>query len=99
MVRRHGEAYFPVDVQVTFADGERITEQWHGRDRWKQYTITRGARGVSAAVDPERVLLLDINYTNNSRTLSPKAGEAATKWALKWMVWLEDALLAWAFFA
>jgi hypothetical protein len=99
VVRRHGEAHFPVDVRIIFADGEQVTEHWHGRDRWKEYTFTRKARAESAAVDPERVLLLDINYTNNSRTLSPKAGEAATKWALKWMVWLEDALLAWVFFA
>jgi hypothetical protein len=54
---------------------------------------------VSAEVDPGRVLLLDVNYTNNSRTLAPRGREAATKWSLKWMVWLQDLLLSWAFFA
>ena len=49
------------------------------------------ARGV-------RVLLLDLNYTNNSRTLEPVGGEAATKWAVKWLIWLQSALLNWAFF-
>jgi hypothetical protein len=42
------------------------------------------------------VLLLDVNYTNNSRTLKPKGSAAATKWSLKWMVWLQDAMLTWA---
>jgi len=75
-----------------------ITEQWNGRDRWRQFTYERESRAVSAQVDPERILLLDVNYTNNSKTLAPEGPRAATKWALKWMVWLEDALLTWAFF-
>jgi hypothetical protein len=97
IVRRYGEAVFPVDIAVTFEDGSRVTEQWDGRDRWILYTYDRSSRGMSAQVDPERVLLLDINYTNNSKTLSPKSSEAATKWSLKWMVWLQDAILTWAF--
>jgi hypothetical protein len=96
-VRRHGEAFFPVDILVKFADGEQVTEHWSGRDRWRQYTYRRKSRAVSAHVDPSRILLLDVNYTNNSKTLEPRAGAAASKWSLKWMVWLQDALLSWAF--
>ena len=44
------------------------------------------------------MLLLDIDYANNSRTLEPRGDEAATKWALKWMSWLQDLLLTAAFF-
>jgi hypothetical protein len=98
VVRRHGEAVFPVDVRVTFENGEQVTEQWDGRDRWKLYGYSRANRALSAEVDPDRVLLLDVNYTNNSRTLKPRGSEAATKWSLKWMVWLQDALLTWGFF-
>ena len=53
---------------------------------------------MHAEVDPERTLLLDVNYTNNSQTLQPQAGDAASKWSLTWMVWLQDLLLTWAFF-
>jgi aminopeptidase N len=98
-VRRYGEATFPVDIVVTFANGEKVTERWGGEQRWRQYVYTRESRAVSAQVDPNRVLLLDVNYTNNSKTLVPQAPRAATRWALKWMVWLQDALLSWAFFA
>jgi hypothetical protein len=98
IVRRHGEAIFPVDVLVTFANGEQIREHWDGVDRWKAYTYDRAARAVSAEVDPDRVLLLDVNYTNNSRSLSPKSAEAAQKWSLKWMVWMQDLMLTWSFF-
>ncbi len=95
VVRRYGEALFPVDVAVTFRDGERVVEHWDGRDRWKEYVYDRSAQALTAQVDPERVLLLDVNYTNNSRTLEPKGGAAATKWSMTWMVWLQDNLLTW----
>jgi hypothetical protein len=49
----------------------------------------------SAQVDPSRTLLLDVDYTNNSRTLEPKGEAAATKWAATWTVWLQDDLLSW----
>jgi peptidase M1-like protein len=97
VVRRYGEAIFPVDVVVTFANGDTANERWDGRDRWKLYTYDRPAAAVSAVVDPNDVLLLDVNRTNNSRTLAPKSGEAATKWSMKWMVWLQDALLTYGF--
>ncbi len=96
IVRRRGEAIFPVDVLVTFRDGERVTEHWDGKDRWKLYTYDRRAQALSAEVDPARVLLLDVDYTNNSETLEPQGARAATKWSLKWMVWLQDGLLSWA---
>jgi Peptidase family M1 domain len=99
VVRRYGEAIFPVGVRVTFANGEQVNEEWSGRERWKLYSYERHARAVSAEVDPDRVLLLDIDYTNNSWTLEPRGGDAATKWSLKWMIWLQDLLLSWAFFA
>src|SRR5260370_24407129 len=35
VVRRYGEALFPVDLLVTFKSGEKITEHWNGRDRWR----------------------------------------------------------------
>ncbi|HSK08553.1 MAG TPA: M1 family metallopeptidase [Vicinamibacterales bacterium] len=96
-VRRHGEAIFPVDVLVTFDNGETVREQWDGRDRWRLYTYERATRGVSAEVDPDRVLLLDVNFTNNSQTLAPRTAEATRKWTTIWLGWLQDALLTFAF--
>ena len=45
----------------------------------------------------DRVLLLDVDYANNSWTAAPRAGAAATKWMLRWMVWLQDLMLTYAF--
>jgi hypothetical protein len=97
VVRRHGEAIFPVEVAVRFADGHAVRERWDGRDRWRQFTYERASRAVSAEVDPDRVLLLDVNFTNNSRTLEPRTAEATRKWTAIWLGWLQDALLTFAF--
>jgi Peptidase family M1 domain len=98
VVRRFGEAIFPVDVVTTFRDGQRVTERWDGRDRRAIYTYDRPSEGLKVEVDPERVLLLDVNYTNNSATTEPRAAEASLKWSLKWLVWLQDLMLTYAFF-
>jgi hypothetical protein len=97
VVRRYGEATFPVDVVTTFADGHQITERWNGRDRRAIYVYDRASRAAQAQVDPRRVLLLDTAYTNNSRTLTPRGSEASLAWAARWMVWLQDLMVTYAF--
>ena len=98
VARRFGEALFPVDVVTTFRNGERITERWDGRDRRAIYTYERPSQALSVQVDPERVLLLDVSYTNNSATLDPRADEASLKWSLSWLAWLQDLMVTYAFF-
>ena len=96
--RRFGEALHPVDVVTTFRNGETVTERWDGRDRRAIYTYDRPSQALSVQVDPARLLLLDVNYTNNSATLEPRAGDASLKWSLKWITWLQDLMLTYAFF-
>lgn len=98
VVRRFGEGRFPVDVRIVFADGQEIRERWDGRDRWRQFVYDRDVPAVSAEVDPERVLLLDVDRTNNSATLRPRRAEAARQWSLAWLLWLQDHLLTYGFF-
>jgi hypothetical protein len=99
VVRRLGEARFPVDLLVSFADGTTRRERWDGRERWKLFVMEGPSPAVSAIVDPDRVLLLDVDYTNNSRSVEPEAAAAATKGALFWATWLQDLVLTWMFFA
>jgi aminopeptidase N len=99
VVRRYGEAMFPIDVVTTFENGERKKESWDGQDRHVIYTYERASKAVSVQVDPDRVLLLDLNYTNNSRSLAPRTRAASLKWALTWMTWLEQMMLTYGFFA
>jgi hypothetical protein len=98
VARRFGDGVFPVTVRVTSADGTRTDWSWDGRDRWKMFQVDGQVAPVSAEVDPDRVLLLDANRTNNSRTLDPPARKTATRWSLTWLVWLQDQLLTYGFF-
>ena len=75
----------------------QVRDTWDGLARWHLLTYDKPVKAVSVQVDPERVLLLDTNYTNNSRTLEPVTDAAATKWSLRWMVWLQDLLMTCAF--
>ena len=109
--RRYGEARFTgasgtrtggfdngrgITLRVTFADGQRRTDWWDGRDERRAFRYQSPARAVSATIDPDRVLLLDLDRTNNSRTLAPKQGAAATRWASLYLLWLEHLLLSYA---
>ena len=98
VVRRYGDGIFPVTVLVTFSDGAQTRTAWDGGNRWKLISLEHATEAVSAQVDPDQVLLLDTNFTNNSYAIAPQGPRAATKWAAAWMVWLQDQLLTWAFF-
>jgi len=98
VVRRIGDGIFPVDVRLVLENKEEIRWHWDGRDRWKSFEVVKPARAAYVQVDPDHVLLLDLNYTNNSASTTPKAAAAARKWSLTWLVWLQDHLLTYGFF-
>jgi hypothetical protein len=99
VVERRGGATFPVDVLVVFADGSSVREKWDGQARWKRFVYERPSKIDHAIVDPDHVLALDLNTTNNSKMLTPAPELPATKWASRWMIWLQDLLTAFTFFA
>ncbi len=98
VARRRGEGVFPVDVRVVLEDGQEIRWHWDGRDAWKQFVANTPVRAASAEIDPDRVLLLDVDTTNNSIALAPRTDAAARKWSLAWMIWLQDHLMTYGFF-
>ncbi len=98
LVRRLGEMHIPVDVRIQFEDGEIINEKWDGSELWKRFSYIRSAKVMRADVDPEQKLVLDFNYSNNSRYRESDSG-AAIRWASKWMYWLQHLLETVAFFS
>ncbi|RMH77412.1 MAG: M1 family peptidase, partial [Calditrichaeota bacterium] len=73
LIRRWGEARFPIEIKMTFANGEEVTESWDGQARWKEYEYIKPARLEKVEVDPEHKLALDVNYSNNSWIRESKA--------------------------
>jgi hypothetical protein len=88
---------FPIDVLVVFENGERVRERWDGRERWQAFRYRKASRALSAEADPDRVLRLDVNLTNNGRTLAPENRRAAAVWSAPWLVWLQDRVLTFGF--
>ena len=98
IVRRLGGGVFPVEVQFVYEDGHESRYQWDGTSRWQQWVEVRPAKLVSATVDPDSVLLLDVDRTNNSRLLEPEPREAVLKWVSRWLIWLQDYVQMVSFF-
>ncbi|MGH9311342.1 MAG: M1 family metallopeptidase [Vicinamibacterales bacterium] len=98
VVRRHGEGVFPVDVRVLLENNQEIRWKWDGRDRWKLFEVEDAVRARRAEIDPEHLLLLDVRRTNNSADREPRGEQAARKWSLVWLIWLQDHLLTNGFF-
>ena len=95
-VRRVGDGVFPIRVRVTTGGTVRLFD-WDGRARWTTFEFTDAERMSRVEVDPDRVLLLDTNFTNNSWSSAPRGAEAARKWAWRWLTWAQELLLTYAF--
>ena len=99
VVGRLQGARLPVEVLMVFDNGEQVWRQWDGQYRWQRYQFEKPVQLKYAVVDPERKLLLDIDPTNNSRTVERKDlfSLATKKWAAKWLFWLQNLLETFAF--
>ncbi len=92
-VRRLGGGHLPVEVRVEFADGRSVLEAWDGKDRWKRFDYEGPAKVVRAVVDPEGKIALDVDRGNNAWIAETGSAErAATKWAARWMFWLQNLM-------
>ena len=99
VVRRLASGVFPIDVRVTFADGEVALERWDGQRAWQLFTYERDAAITRVEIDPDRILVLDVYRTNNSWTSAPLGAQAADKWTMRWLAWMQHTLMTYAFFA
>ncbi|TAK11340.1 MAG: M1 family peptidase [Acidobacteria bacterium] len=98
-IRRIGDGVFPVDIKVTFADGTSTLEHWNGSSRWNLMNLKGRAKIETVEVDPDRILLLDVNRTNNSWTAKPQTDLAVKRWTLRWITWAEELLMTYGFFS
>ncbi len=94
VVQRLGGAVWPVDVELRFAGGKTERRTWSGRDGWIRYRIT-GPRLLSAVVDPDAKLLLDVDRTNNGRLVEPDR-RAADRWGHRLRFWAQNVLESFA---
>ena len=98
-IRRWGEATFPIEMKITFDNGEDILESWDGKERWVRFDYLKNTRVQKIEVDPENKLVLDVNHTNNTWVRNSQAKIAVTKWVSKWIIWLQNLMEFFAFFS
>lgn len=66
------EGYFPVDLQINLKNGKEIKAFWQEQEKWKRITFDDSSPIRDAVIDPYFKVLLDKNYLDNSRVLSPR---------------------------
>lgn len=75
-ITREQDAYMPVDVRVVFANGDTLYEHWDGKDQALKLEYLKDTKIEEVVVDPDRKLILDINWRNNGLRMKKK-----TSWA------------------
>jgi hypothetical protein len=91
LVRRRGEVAFPVEIAFKFEGREEERILWDGSERWKSWEFERPERLEWASVDPERAVLLDVDWLNDGKRVRPDH-RAATAWAARWLFWIQNVL-------
>ncbi len=91
LVRRLGDFKFPITIEVVFENGEKVREQWDGEDLWKKFKYTKPSKLAYATVDPDGKIPIDVNYTNNSKTVETQ-DLGITKTAFKFMFYLQTLM-------
>jgi len=104
MIARHGPGVFttsagndpsPVmSMRVRFADGSELSDVFDGAAPSVSRVYTSKAPAVSATVDPDVVLLLDVNRDNNTILRNAPTARLGVRLALNWMTWLQQAMLS-----
>jgi hypothetical protein len=84
VVRRSGGVTLPIEVAFKF-EGKPVERlRWDGREPTKTFRFERAEKLEWVNVDPDRKVLLDVNWTNNGRRIEPDARPAAS-WASRWL--------------
>jgi hypothetical protein len=86
LVRRRGGFVWPQEILLRFDAGRTETMAWDGAYRWTRLQ-RQGPRLESVRLDPESLLALDANRSNNSAARSKQHLPALRWWSrlLQWM--------------
>jgi hypothetical protein len=86
-------------LRVTFDNGDRSEARWDGRDESRTFRFQGPSPAVAAHLDPERVVRLDANRLNNAIVTPTATNAPVPKWIARWMVWMQNTVLSYGFFA
>ena len=93
---REGNFEIGTEVLIMFKDGSSKTVNWKGSEKHFKHTFSSSKEVISAHIDPEQKIYLDLNLNNNSITLDPNK-KPLYKYAAKLGHWLQ-AVSQWTSF-
>lgn len=93
VVRRRGGFVFPVQIALKFEGMPEERVSWDGRDPFTQLVFDRSERLEWAEVDPDRTMVLDVDWLNNARRVTPDT-RAAARWTSHWWFLVQQAIAA-----
>jgi hypothetical protein len=80
LVKREGTFQIPVEISFSFEDGDTLMRKWNGDETERMYTFQHTSPLIVAQIDPKHKICLDLNWTNNSKTVSPIKGAFYRHW-------------------
>lgn len=72
LIEKEGDFNFPVDIEISWENGEKILERWDGNGNWKRFSYVGKSKIIKVVIDPLDKFLLDENRFNNSFCLKIK---------------------------
>ena len=90
-VYRLGEIKMPVELKVEFDNGQDTVVYWNGNERTFDAKFYRAEKVISATIDPENKILLDVNMNNNSIVTKPEA-LVFKKYTTKFIFWVQNLM-------
>ncbi len=72
VVCRNEGMHLPVELVVSYEDGSKETRYWDGKDSCKSFEFQTDLKIIGAEIDPERKIMLDKNFLNNSLLVEKK---------------------------
>ncbi len=98
-IERRGDAVFAgsLPIETRFADGTTLRDSWDARQAQVTIDYVSASPAIAAAIDPEIILILDQDRSNNIFTTQPLPwNRLALKLACDWAIWLQNAMLAYS---
>lgn len=73
-IRRHGTLEFPVNVQVTFSDGQRSNHECMSANSECVFEVESSAIATNVTIDPQQRIAIESHFSNNTlwQTAAPK---------------------------
>ena len=88
-----GDRDSTMPLLVRFADGKEARDYFDGAAPSSTFVYSAATAAIAAAVDPDAMLLLDVDRDNNAIVPDVPASRLGIRLALNWMAWLQNAML------